>query len=84
MITMNHRAAEHKAQTLLKELQDEISALKGRSDVLSELAVSDDCFHFLKVSVESKQIKDGEHVVDFSATRRPLCVKVFRHCSRQT
>ncbi|XP_008315414.1 E3 ubiquitin-protein ligase TRIM39-like isoform X2 [Cynoglossus semilaevis] len=50
MIAMNHRAAEHKAQTLLKELQDEISALKGRSDVLSELAVSDDCFHFLKIS----------------------------------
>lgn len=46
---MNRRAAEHQAQTLLKELEEEIRELRQRSTMLSQLALSEDYLHFLKV-----------------------------------
>ncbi|KAG7485386.1 E3 ubiquitin-protein ligase TRIM39-like [Solea senegalensis] len=48
MIEMSHRASEHRAQSLLKELEEEIAELKRRSNVLSHLAVSEDYVLFLK------------------------------------
>lgn len=49
---MNRRAAEHQAQTVLKELEEEIKELKQRSTTLSQLALSEDYLHFLKVQSE--------------------------------
>lgn len=49
VIEMSWRAAEHRAQSLLKELEEEITELKKRSTALSQLALSEDYVHFLKV-----------------------------------
>lgn len=49
VIEMNRRVAERQAQTLLKDLQEEINELKKRSTALSQLALSEDYIHFLKV-----------------------------------
>lgn len=46
---MSRRAAEHRAQSILKELEEEISELKQRSATLNQLALSEDYVHFLKV-----------------------------------
>lgn len=46
---MSRRAAEHKAQKLLKELKEEIVELKKRSAALSQLAVTDNYVLFLSV-----------------------------------
>ncbi|XP_035028290.1 E3 ubiquitin-protein ligase TRIM39 isoform X1 [Hippoglossus stenolepis] len=47
VIEMSHRAAEHRAQSLLRELEEEIAELKRRSTALSQLAVSEDYVDFL-------------------------------------
>lgn len=47
VIEMSRRAAEHKAQKLLKELKEEIVELKKRSAALSQLAVTDNYVLFL-------------------------------------
>lgn len=49
VIEQSRRAAEHRAQSLLKELEEEISELKSRSAALSLLIRSEDYVHFLKV-----------------------------------
>nr|XP_040043531.1 E3 ubiquitin-protein ligase TRIM21-like isoform X1 [Gasterosteus aculeatus aculeatus] len=41
-VEMNRRAAEHRAQGLLRELKEEIAELKRRSSSLSQLALSED------------------------------------------
>lgn len=46
---MSRRAAEHRAQSILKELEEEISELRQRSATLNQLALSEDYVHFLKV-----------------------------------
>ncbi|TNM85504.1 hypothetical protein fugu_007775 [Takifugu bimaculatus] len=48
VIELSRRAAEHRAQSLLKELEEEISELKNRSAALSLLTRSEDYVHFLK------------------------------------
>lgn len=48
VIEMNRRAAEHRAQSLLRELEEEITELKKRSTALNQLALSEDYIHFLK------------------------------------
>ncbi|XP_040892971.1 E3 ubiquitin-protein ligase TRIM39-like [Toxotes jaculatrix] len=49
VIEMARRAAEHRAQSLLRELEEEIAELKKRSAALRQLAVSEDHIGFLKV-----------------------------------
>lgn len=49
VIEMNRRAAEHQAQSILKELEEEIKELRQRSASLTQLALSEDYLHFLKV-----------------------------------
>lgn len=49
---MNRRAAEHQGQSLLKELEEEIRELKQRSATLTQLVLSEDYLHFLKVQTE--------------------------------
>ncbi|KAG7235840.1 hypothetical protein INR49_002107 [Caranx melampygus] len=55
---MSHQAAAHRAQSLLKDLEEEMAVLKKRSAALSQLAVSEDYVLFLKewsgVSVSSE------------------------------
>lgn len=46
---MTHRADEHRAQSLLRELEEEIAELKRRSAALGQLALSEDPVDFLKV-----------------------------------
>lgn len=46
---MTWQVAEHRAQSLLRELEEEIAELKTRSTALSQLALSEDYVHFLKV-----------------------------------
>ena len=46
---MSHRAAEHRALILLRELKEEIAELKRRSTALSQLAVSEDYVDLLMV-----------------------------------
>lgn len=46
---MRRLAAEHRVQSLLKELEEEITELKKRSTALSQLAFSEDYVHFFKV-----------------------------------
>lgn len=52
VIEMNRRAAEHQAQSLLKELEEEIRELRRRSATLTQLVLSEDYLHFLKVPTE--------------------------------
>lgn len=49
VIELSRRAAEHRAQSLLKELEEELTELKKRSAALSQLTLSEDYVHFLKV-----------------------------------
>lgn len=49
VIQMSRRAAEHQAQSTLKELEEEIEELRRRSASLTQLALSEDYLHFLKV-----------------------------------
>lgn len=49
VIEMRRLAAEHRVQSLLKELEEEITELKKRSTALSQLALSEDYVHFFKV-----------------------------------
>ncbi|KAG7235857.1 hypothetical protein INR49_002054 [Caranx melampygus] len=49
MIEMSHQAAAHRAQSLLKDLEEEMAVLKKRSAALSQLAVSEDYVLFLKM-----------------------------------
>uniref|UniRef100_A0A3B4TQN0 E3 ubiquitin-protein ligase TRIM21-like n=1 Tax=Seriola dumerili TaxID=41447 RepID=A0A3B4TQN0_SERDU len=48
VIEMGRRAAEQRAQSLLRELEDEVADLRKRSTALSQLAVSEDYILFLK------------------------------------
>ncbi|KAF0037975.1 hypothetical protein F2P81_010849 [Scophthalmus maximus] len=48
VIEMTHRADEHRAQSLLRELEEEIAELKRRSAALGQLALSEDPVDFLK------------------------------------
>lgn len=48
VIEMSRRAAERRAQSLLRELEEEISELKKRSMTLNHLVLSEDYVHFLK------------------------------------
>ncbi|KAJ3615072.1 hypothetical protein NHX12_018640 [Muraenolepis orangiensis] len=60
-IEMAWRAAEHRAQGLVQELEMEIAELKKRSAALSQLAQTDDCELFLKtfpVFMTPPQIKN--------------------------
>lgn len=49
VIEMSRQAAEHRAQSLLRELEEEIAELQKRTSALSQLAVSEDFVLFLKV-----------------------------------
>lgn len=49
VIELSRRAAEHRAQSLLKELEEELTELRRRSTALSQLTLSEDYVHFLKV-----------------------------------
>ncbi|XP_070778161.1 E3 ubiquitin-protein ligase TRIM39-like isoform X2 [Enoplosus armatus] len=49
VIETTWRAAERRAQSLLRELEEEIAELKKRSTALSQLALSEDCVYFLKM-----------------------------------
>ncbi|KAM3865312.1 E3 ubiquitin-protein ligase TRIM7-like [Diretmus argenteus] len=48
LIDLSRRAAEHRAQSLVKDLEQEIAELKKRSTALSQLAQSEDYILFLK------------------------------------
>ncbi|KAL3997099.1 hypothetical protein ACER0C_009755 [Sarotherodon galilaeus] len=48
VIEMTLRAAERRAQSMLRELEEEIAELKRRSTTLSQLALSEDYIFFLK------------------------------------
>uniref|UniRef100_H3D9D1 Bloodthirsty-related gene family, member 1 n=1 Tax=Tetraodon nigroviridis TaxID=99883 RepID=H3D9D1_TETNG len=48
VIELSRRAAEHRAQSLLKELEEELTELRKRSAALSQLSRSEDYVHFLK------------------------------------
>ncbi|XP_041789066.1 E3 ubiquitin-protein ligase TRIM7 [Chelmon rostratus] len=48
VIEMTLRAAEHKAQRLLKEMEEEIAELKKRRTALNQLTLSEDYIHFFK------------------------------------
>ncbi|XP_062288255.1 E3 ubiquitin-protein ligase TRIM39 [Scomber scombrus] len=48
VIEMSRRAAEHRAQSLLRELEMEITELKKRSTALNQLALTEDYILFLK------------------------------------
>lgn len=62
VIEMSRRAAEHKAQRLLKELEDELSELRKRSSALNQLTLTDNYVQFLtsfpSVSAPAPQTKD--------------------------
>ncbi|KAI3353118.1 hypothetical protein L3Q82_019247 [Scortum barcoo] len=49
VIEITRRAAEHKAQSLLRELEEQIAELKTRSTALSQLALTEDYIHFFKM-----------------------------------
>lgn len=51
-VEMNRRAAEHRAQGLLRELKEEIAELKRRSSSLSQLALSEDYIMGLRVPMK--------------------------------
>lgn len=57
MIELSRRAAEHRAQSLLKELEEELTELRKRSAALSQLSRSEDYVHFLKVGGSSSPTK---------------------------
>nr|XP_020464644.1 E3 ubiquitin-protein ligase TRIM39-like [Monopterus albus] len=48
MIEMNRRVAEQRAQSVLRELEEELAELKKRSAEMNQLAVSEDYVLFLK------------------------------------
>uniref|UniRef100_UPI0037E957AB E3 ubiquitin-protein ligase TRIM21-like n=1 Tax=Semicossyphus pulcher TaxID=241346 RepID=UPI0037E957AB len=48
VIETSWRAAERRAKSLLRELEEEISELKKRSSALSQLVLSEDYVHFLR------------------------------------
>jgi len=48
---MTRRAAEHRAQDLLRELEEEIAELKKRGSSLSKLDLSEDYMLFLRVTI---------------------------------
>ncbi|XP_029950156.1 nuclear factor 7, brain-like isoform X2 [Salarias fasciatus] len=48
VIERNLRAAESRAQGLLKELEEEIAELRRRSATVNQLALSEDCMFFLQ------------------------------------
>ncbi|XP_053713723.1 zinc finger protein RFP [Synchiropus splendidus] len=48
MIEMSRRASEHKAQVLLKDLDEELAELKKRSSALSQLLLSEDYLLFFR------------------------------------
>lgn len=56
LMEMTLRTAEHRAQTLLNELKDDIAALQNRSTTLNQLAASEDYVLFLKVTMRDEQI----------------------------
>lgn len=62
---MNRQTAEHRAQSLLKDLQEEINELKKRSTALSQLALSEDYVHFLKVWM-NELANPAKHKTPFS------------------
>ncbi|KAM6941639.1 E3 ubiquitin-protein ligase TRIM21-like [Lycodopsis pacificus] len=49
VVEMTRRAVEHRAQGLLRELEEEIAELKKRSSSLSQLALSEDYVLFLRM-----------------------------------
>ncbi|CAG06103.1 unnamed protein product [Tetraodon nigroviridis] len=57
VIELSRRAAEHRAQSLLKELEEELTELRKRSAALSQLSRSEDYVHFLKVGGSSSPTK---------------------------
>ncbi|XP_044045662.1 E3 ubiquitin-protein ligase TRIM21 [Siniperca chuatsi] len=65
VIEMSWRAAERRAQSLLRELEEEIAELKKRRTALSQLALSEDYIHFLKMFLAlstPQQTKDWSSV----------------------
>ncbi|KAM3623485.1 uncharacterized protein V6R79_011820 [Siganus canaliculatus] len=48
VIEAARQAAEHQAQSLLRELEEEITELKKRSAALNQLTMTEDYVHFLK------------------------------------
>uniref|UniRef100_A0A3Q1AT49 Bloodthirsty-related gene family, member 1 n=1 Tax=Amphiprion ocellaris TaxID=80972 RepID=A0A3Q1AT49_AMPOC len=48
VMEMSRRAAEHQADTMIRQLELEVEELRRRETVLAELAQSDDCIHCVK------------------------------------
>lgn len=61
VIELSRRAAEHRAQSLLKELEEELAELRKRSAALSQLTLSEDYVHFLKVDQSCSQLVVRKH-----------------------
>lgn len=57
VVELSRRAAEHRAQSLLKELEEELAEMKKWSAALSQLMLSEDYVHFLKVDQSCSTLK---------------------------
>ncbi|TKS69401.1 E3 ubiquitin-protein ligase TRIM39 [Collichthys lucidus] len=82
MIEMNRRAAEHRAQSLLREVEEEIAELKKRRATLSQLALTEDYIHFLKMFPTLStppQTKDCSSVSVVSALTSGLILRTVNH-----
>lgn len=65
VIEMSRRAAEHRAQKLLKELEEELSELKKRSTSLTQLVLTDNYVQFLTTF---PSVSDPPQTKDWSGT----------------
>ncbi|XP_038837309.1 probable E3 ubiquitin-protein ligase TRIML1 [Salvelinus namaycush] len=63
VIEMSQRAAQHRGQTLIRDLQQEISELRKRSATLTQLAQSDDYVLFFKTFSTPPQTRDWSDAV---------------------
>ncbi|XP_036956438.1 E3 ubiquitin-protein ligase TRIM7-like isoform X3 [Acanthopagrus latus] len=82
VIEMTQRAAEHRAQSLLRELEEEISVLNRRSTALSQLALSEDYIHFLRTFPALStppQTKDWSGVSVVSELTSGVILKTVSH-----
>uniref|UniRef100_A0A8C7SKU8 B30.2/SPRY domain-containing protein n=2 Tax=Oncorhynchus mykiss TaxID=8022 RepID=A0A8C7SKU8_ONCMY len=63
VIEMSQRAAQHQGQTLIRDLEQEISELRKRSATLTQLAQSDDYVLFFKTFSTPPQTRDWSDAV---------------------
>ncbi|XP_071002924.1 E3 ubiquitin-protein ligase TRIM21-like [Oncorhynchus clarkii lewisi] len=63
VIEMSQRAAQHRGQTLIRDLEQEISELRKRSATLTQLAQSDDYVLFFKTFSTPPQTRDWSDAV---------------------